>query len=120
MALLFVPLTTLAIADLKGAEIGHGTGLHNMIRQLGGSFWISGLTPPIHIPTGTPPTNPAPNCHPYNDSFNQRLNMLQQAFMSKGKSTIDALHMAYMAIEGAVTKQSLLLTYDDAYWVSGL
>jgi DHA2 family multidrug resistance protein len=46
--------------------------------------------------------------------------MLEQAFIAKGKSASDAIHMAYMAIEGAVTKQSLLLTYDDAYWISGL
>jgi DHA2 family multidrug resistance protein len=30
------------------------------------------------------------------------------------------MHMAYAAIDGAVTRQSLLLTYDDAYWISGL
>jgi DHA2 family multidrug resistance protein len=33
---------------------------------------------------------------------------------------IDATHMAYQAIEGMVGRQTLLLTYDDAYWVSGL
>jgi len=33
---------------------------------------------------------------------------------------LDATHMAYAAIEGAITKQTLLLTYDDAYWISGL
>ena len=28
--------------------------------------------------------------------------------------------MAYAAIEGALTKQAFLLTYDDAYYISGL
>jgi len=60
------------------------------------------------------------NTNPYNNSFNQTVNMLQQGFINAGKSASDALHMAYMAIEGKVTRQSLLLTYDDAYWVSGL
>ena len=41
MALLFVPLTTLAMQDLKGAEIGQGSGLNNMMSQLGGSFGIA-------------------------------------------------------------------------------
>jgi DHA2 family multidrug resistance protein len=40
--------------------------------------------------------------------------------MAKGLILIDATRMAYGAIEGAVTKQVLLLTYDDAYWISGL
>ena len=39
--------------------------------------------------------------------------------MAKGASFIDAKLMAMKAIEGAVVKQSLLLTYSDAYWVAG-
>jgi DHA2 family multidrug resistance protein len=41
-------------------------------------------------------------------------------FMAKGKSVMDATHMAYAAIEGTVIRQTMLLTYDDAYWISGL
>lgn len=40
MAILFVPLTTLVIQDLKESEIGQASGLNNMMRQLGGSFRI--------------------------------------------------------------------------------
>lgn len=120
MALLFVPLTTLAIADLKGPELGQGTGLNNMMRQLGGSFGIAVLTTIIHIRSAKHRSDLLSNINPYNSAFTIRLNMLQHAFMAKGKSALDALQMAYMAIEGAVTRQSLLLTYDDAYWISGL
>src|SRR6201996_482870 len=120
MALLFVPLTTLAIADLKGPELGQGTGLNNMMRQLGGSFGIAVLTTLIHIRSATHRSNLLTNVNPYNNAFVQRYNQLQAAFMGKGKSAYDAMHMAYAAIEGAVTRQSLLLTYDDAYYISGL
>jgi DHA2 family multidrug resistance protein len=48
MALLFVPLTTLAIADLKGPEVGQGTGLNNMMRQLGRLIWYCTLN--YHYP----------------------------------------------------------------------
>jgi MFS transporter, DHA2 family, multidrug resistance protein len=120
MALLFVPLTTLAIADLKGPELGQGTGLNNMMRQLGGSFGIAVLTTIIHIRTAKHRSDLLSNINPYNNAFTQRLNMLEQGFIAKGKTAYDALHMAYLAIEGAVTRQSLLLTYDDAYWISGL
>jgi len=120
MALLFVPLTTLAIADLKGVEIGQGTGLNNMMRQLGGAFGIATLTTIIHVRQGVHRNNLLSNINPYNNAFIQRFNMLVQNFESKGKSLSDATHMAYLAIEGAVIKQSLLLTYADAYWISGL
>ncbi len=120
MALLFVPLTTLAIADLKGPELGQGTGLNNMMRQLGGSFGIAVLTTIIHIRVNIHRSNLITNVNPYNNAFTERLNMLQHAFMAKGKSALDALQMAYAAIDGAVSRQALLLTYDDAYWISGL
>src|SRR5476651_1767356 len=115
MALLFVPLTTLAIADLKGPELGQGTGLNNMMRQLGGSFGIAVLTTIIHIRTAKHRSDLLTNINPYNNAFILRLNTLEKGFIAMGKSLSDAGHMAYMAIEGAITKQSLLLTYDDAY-----
>ena len=120
MALLFVPLTTMAMADLKGPEIGQGSGLNNMMRQLGGSFGIASLTTIIHIRQGGHRSALITYINPYNPAFTERLNMLTQAFIAKGKSMSDATHMAYGAIEGAVTRQTMLLTYDDAYWISGL
>ncbi len=120
MALLFVPLITLALADLKGPEIGQGTGLNNMMRQLGGSFGIATLTTIIHIRQGFHRANLLTHINSYNPAFNQRFNLYLQSFLSKGKSMVDATHMAYSVIEGALMKQTLLLTYNDAYWISGL
>src|SRR5476651_2417481 len=120
MALLFVPLTTLAIADLKGPELGQGTGLNNMMRQLGGSFGIATLTTILHLRQGFHRNVLISNVNPYNPAFTERFNLLMHRFEATGKSALDATHMAYAALEGTVTKQSLLLTYDDAYWISGL
>ena len=120
MALLFVPLTTLAIADLKGAEMGQGTGLNNMMRQLGGSFGIATLTTLISLRSAVHRNNLITNVNVYNPAYTDRFNGFLHRFMATGKSMIDATHMAYAAIEGAVTRQTFLLTYDDAYYVSGL
>ncbi|MEO7215674.1 DHA2 family efflux MFS transporter permease subunit [Mucilaginibacter sp.] len=120
MALLFVPLTTLAMADLKGAEIGQGSGLNNMMRQLGGSFGIAALTTIIHIRAGFHRSTLIEHVNPYNPAFTERLNFYTHGFMARGKSLLDATHMAYAAIEGNVIRQTMLLSYDDAYWISGL
>ncbi len=48
MAMLFVPILNVAVASLKGEEIGQGTGLNNMMRQLGGSLGIAVITIFIH------------------------------------------------------------------------
>ncbi|GAB2984872.1 MDR family MFS transporter [Mucilaginibacter puniceus] len=120
MALLFIPLTTLAIADLKGPEIGQGTGLNNMMRQLGGAFGIATLTTLIHLRQGFHRSNLIEHINPYNPAYVDRFNMLVNGFVAKGKSTLDATQMAYKAIEGAVIKQTYLLTYTDAYYITGI
>lgn len=120
MALLFVPLTTLAIQDLTGAEIGQGSGLNNMMRQLGGSFGIASLTTLIHVRQGFHRSNLLVNINEYNPAFTERFNAFVNNFMAKGYNYLDAKALATKAIEGTVTKQSLLLTYSDAYWVAGL
>ncbi len=120
MALLFVPLTTLAMQDLKGSEIGQGAGLNNMMRQLGGSFGIAALTTLIHTRQGFHRSSLLANVNEYNPAFTERLNNFIQNFMAKGASYLDAKLMAMKAIEGSVIKQTLLLTYSDAYWVAGM
>ncbi|MGY4537494.1 DHA2 family multidrug resistance protein [Mucilaginibacter sp. UYNi724] len=120
MALLFVPLTTLAMANLKGPELGQGSGLNNMMRQLGGSFGIAALTTIIHIRQGVHRNALIEHVNPYNPAFTERMHILTQGFISRGKSVLDATHMAYAAIEGTVIRQTMLLSYDDAYWISGL
>lgn len=120
MALLFVPLTTLAVQDLKGPEIGQGSGLNNMMRQLGGSFGIAALTTLIHTRQGYHRSNLVSNINEYNPAFTQRFNGFISNFIAKGASYLDAKIMAMKAIEGTVIKQSLLLTYSDAYWVAGM
>lgn len=120
MALLFVPLTTLAIQDLKGAEIGQGSGLNNMMRQLGGSFGIAALTTLIHVRQGFHRSNLLINVNEYNPAFTDRFNGFVHNFMAKGYTFMEAKTLAAKAIEGTVIKQTLLLTYSDAYWVAGL
>lgn len=120
MALLFVPLTTLAMQDLKGSEIGQGSGLNNMMRQLGGSFGIAALTTLIHTRQGFHRSALLANVNEYNPAFTERLNGFIHNFMAKGSSYLDAKIMAMKAIEGSVIKQTLLLTYSDAYWVAGM
>lgn len=119
MAFLFVPLTTLAIQDLKRREIWQGTGLNNMGRQLGGSFGIAALTTLIHIRNGIHRSNLLSNINEYNNSFTQKINLLTQSFIAKGYTYLYAKKAAMKAIDGMITKQTFLLTYTDAYWLVG-
>lgn len=120
LAFLFVPLTTLAVQDLRGREIGQGTGLNNMGRQLGGSFGIAALTTIIHLRQGMHRNNLLTNINEYNTAFTERFQMITRSFIAKGYGVLDAQHAAMKAIDGAVLKQTFLMTYLDAYWLVGI
>ncbi|MBD3747926.1 MAG: DHA2 family efflux MFS transporter permease subunit [Sphingobacteriales bacterium] len=120
LAFLFVPLTTLAVQDLRGREIGQGTGLNNMGRQLGGSFGIAALTTIIHLRQGMHRNNLLTNINEYNSAFVERFQMMTKSFIAKGYGVLDAQHAAMKAIDGEVLKQTFLMTYLDAYWLVGI
>jgi DHA2 family multidrug resistance protein len=119
MALLFVPLTTLAIQDLRGPEIGQGTGLNNMGRQLGGSFGIAIITTIIHIKSGINRSVLIENINQYNPAYNDRFNQMVHSFLAGGASPEQAQMMAYGAMEGVITRQTMLTTYNDVYLLVG-
>ena len=119
MAILFVPLTTLAIQNLRGPEIGQGTGLNNMMRQLGGSFGIAIMTTIIHIRTMVNRNILLENINDYNPAFNERLNGSIANFVAKGYSLAQAKAMAMAAIEGTVSRQVMLTVYNGMYLLIG-
>ncbi|HXD76342.1 MAG TPA: DHA2 family efflux MFS transporter permease subunit [Puia sp.] len=120
MSILFVPLTTLALQDLPAQDMGQGTGLNNMMRQLGGSFGIAILTTMIHIKSSKVWANLVGYINPYNPAFVQRRQELIQGFITKGYSRSDAAEAANRALGGTVAKQTMLVTYDNLYLVIGV
>jgi DHA2 family multidrug resistance protein len=120
LSMLFVPITTLAVQDLRGVEIGQGTGLNTMMRQLGGSFGVALITTFVDRRMAYHRDVLATNVNPYNDSFLSRLQGITHSFMQQGFGSSEARHMAYGAVQGTVMKQSLLMSYTDVFWIVGV
>ncbi|RKR80574.1 DHA2 family multidrug resistance protein [Mucilaginibacter gracilis] len=115
IGLLFVPLITLAIKDLKGPEIGQGAGLYNMMRQLGGSFGIAGLATSIHIGQATHRNFLLENINSYNNAFLSRMQFYISGFINKGYSSLQARNMALKVVDNTVNKQASLMAFADSY-----
>lgn len=120
LSLLFVPLTTLALAGLTGKDIAQGTGLNNMMRQLGGSFGIAIITTLLHLRQGYHRNILLENVNTFDPEFNTRFNLIQHNLVAKGFSMMDAQQAAYKAIEGAVIRQTYLLSYLDGFYFVGI
>ncbi len=120
LGLLFVPLTTLALSNLRGRDIPQGAGFTNMMRQLGGSFGVALVATFIQHRSATHRQNLLAHVSVYDFALRQRLDSISKGFLAKGSSAYQAQKQAYAAIEGAVARQTFLLTYMDAFRVVGI
>lgn len=120
LGLLFVPITTLSLSTLKGKDIGEGAAFTGMMRQLGGSFGIAIITTMIARLSQQHRVDLIPNINAMKFSVQQRINGLQQMFMSKGFSANESLARAYQVLDGSVTLQSTVLSYMDIFLYLGL
>lgn len=120
LSMLFVPITTLAVQDLKGDEIGQGTGLNTMMRQLGGSFGVALITTYVDHRLAYHRSILSTNINNYNPAFVQQTKGMVAKFMGMGHSHLQAHKMALQAANGQLMQQSYLLSYTDVFWIVGV
>jgi len=90
------------------------------MRQLGGSFGIAIMTTVIHIKMGVNRNILLENYNQYNPAYNDRYSGSVQNFVSRGFPLEQARQMANQAMEGIVSKQAMLTTYNGMYLLIGV
>jgi DHA2 family multidrug resistance protein len=115
MALLTVPLTTLAISSLGPKDMPQGAALNNMMRQLGGSFGISILNTYLARRMAVHRSDLVSNITEQNPIAVERISSLVKSFKLGGLGQEEAYVKALKIVDSTVQKQSLLLSYIDGY-----
>ncbi len=115
LGFLFVPLSLATLIGLQGKEIGEGTGLFNLARQLGGSAGIAILSTFIDHRQIFHRLMLMDHISLYNPQALQRLAQYQQFFMGKGFSQPVARQQALSTISGTVQGQAALMAFSDAF-----
>ena len=120
LGLLFVPLTTVALSNLRGKDIPQGAALTNMTRQLGGSFGVALVATYIQHRSWTHRVNLLSHVSIYDPAVQERLSAITRGLMARGSDLYEAQRQAYAALEGIVVRQTFLLTYMDAFRIVGI
>jgi DHA2 family multidrug resistance protein len=120
MALLTVPLSSLAVSSLDPKDMPQGTALNNMMRQLGGSFGISIITTYSTRRIASHRTDMLNHVTATNPLVTDRINAFTSYFQQKGSGLLDAKLKAMKMIDLSIVKQSTLLSYLDSYMLIGL
>jgi MFS transporter, DHA2 family, multidrug resistance protein len=120
LGLIFVPLTNATMADLKVKDLAQGTGMFNLMRQLGGSLGIAVMATLLarfmasekavlveHVGANDPETL-------------SRLSLLARGLVSRGINPMVAQQQALAILDRQVTLQSSMLAFSKIYLYSGL
>jgi MFS transporter, DHA2 family, multidrug resistance protein len=119
LGLIFVPLTNLALADLPMNKIPNGTGLFNLMRQLGGSVGIALSATLVQRFTAIHRADLMSSITPYNEAAQQRIAAITNAMMARGDAPVVAQAKALGFINGIVTKQAMMLSFEQLFMLFG-
>jgi MFS transporter, DHA2 family, multidrug resistance protein len=120
LGMMFVPLTTITLAELTHAELPQGTGLYNFFRQLGGSLGIAAIATLLshytaqfrailseHLASGDPTTL-------------GRLDMLTRAMVARGADSWTARQRAISILDRELMGQASVIAYSRIYVLSAV
>jgi DHA2 family multidrug resistance protein len=114
------PSMVLSVQGLKGADLSQGAGLSNMVRQLGGAVGIAIMNVFLTHRNAINANNLIQHYNIYNESFQDKVNLLTQNFVSQGYFKEDAQQMAYKVMDLSLFKQQSIISYDNVFWTVGL
>jgi MFS transporter, DHA2 family, multidrug resistance protein len=119
LALLFIPINTAAYQAVPPAKNANASAIINMMRNIGGSVGIATMTTFLARREQYHQNMLVGHVTPYSAQTNQMLQHLQQVYLAAHAGAADALHQAQAQLYAMVQTQAAVLSYIDAFWVTG-
>ena len=120
LGFLSVPISTMALSTLKGAEIGQGAAFSGMMRQLGGSFGVALISTYLSRDIIGHRSNLVRSLDIYDPAVQARVHGMAAGMQAKGMPSNTALQTAYKMLDGSVTVQATILSYMDIFLYVGI
>jgi DHA2 family multidrug resistance protein len=110
-----VPILGLATATIAKKDAGDASAIFNILRNLGGSVGIAILSTVVTRREQFHDWRIGEDITIYNPATQQRLNAMQQEFMTKGADSVTALHQALGALKAVVSREAFIMAFNDAF-----
>jgi DHA2 family multidrug resistance protein len=120
LGLLSVPISTMALSTLKGAEIGQGAAFSGMMRQLGGSFGVALISTYLTRDIVLHRSNLVRNLDVFDPNVQARVNGIAAGMHAKGMAPNVAMETTYKMLDGSVSIQATILSYMDIFLYVGV
>jgi DHA2 family multidrug resistance protein len=119
LGLIFVPLTNLALADLPMSKIPNGTGLFNLMRQLGGSVGIAISATLVQRFGQIHRADLIANVTQFSDVARARLAGIEAMLLANGTPAPLAEAKALRILDIQVTRQAMMLSFEQLFLLFG-
>jgi DHA2 family multidrug resistance protein len=120
MGLIFVPLTGATVAGLPVRSLAQGTGLFNLMRQLGGSLGIAIIATLLARFTKMEKAVLTEHVGTYDAGTLERLNGMAGGMMARGMDALTAKQQALAILDHQIGAQASVLAFSRLYLISGL
>ena len=118
--LIMTPLSAVTTSGMaKGRESGAASALFNMMRNIGGSIGIAGLSTLLSVRERFHSERIGESVTVYSDAAQERLHQSAAYFTSQGSDPSSAQMRAIGAIGGIVRREAFQLAYSDCFLVLG-
>jgi DHA2 family multidrug resistance protein len=118
LGLMFVPLTTVTLAELSRPELPQGTGLFNFFRQLGGSLGIAGVATIVSHDTVKLRAVLSEHVTSVDPGSLSRVAALARGFAARGADAGTALRRAYAVLDREILAQASVIAYSHTYMLA--
>jgi DHA2 family multidrug resistance protein len=115
LGMLFAPINYIAFGSLKPSEAQQAAGLINLSRQLGGSFGIALLASYVTTHTQMHRVDLISNLGAGDPLVLERLQAITAGLIARGQTPAVAQQGALALLDGQVTRQAAMLSYNDAW-----
>ena len=118
LALLFVPISTIAYATLPTAMNSDAAALFSMARNVVGGIGISVSTALVTNHQQTRQARLIPHLTPTNQPYDQLLQQIEQALHNSGQTMAQAAHNAPGRVLTMLHTQTAVLAYSDVFMIT--
>ena len=117
---LFVPLTTAALANVPRTKLADATGLNSLLRQVGASMGLAVFATLLSRYGVQAKAALASHLTLDRPEVQERLAALLQGFQARGFDPVSAREMALRALDGLVTRQAMVIAFEQVLLLTGL
>ncbi len=120
LGLIFVPLTNATVAGLPVRSLGQGTGMFNLMRQLGGSLGIAIMATLLSRLTKVEKAVLTEHAGAYDPLTAERVAALTRGMAARGTDAAVAGQQALLALDRQISAQASVLAFSRLYLISGI